>query len=95
MTVGDLLQVRYKTQATAAGIGGFMVDLRGDALRRVAVVTAPLDPDAPMLPGAPFWVILFLKAEKPGAAAVRVIPVLNDGTSSRAFEFAATVRDRR
>jgi len=58
--VGDLVQVRYKTRATSVGIATLRTEVGGDSLRRMAVVTAPVDPDTPMVPGGEYFIIVVL-----------------------------------
>lgn len=88
---GDLMQIRYKTHSAFNGIATLQVELIGESVRRVGVVSAPIDPDRPGPPGAPYFVIAFLKAERPGPTTVRVSPVTNDGNRLKAFEFKADV----
>ncbi len=58
--VGDLVQVRYKTRATSVGIATLRTEVGGGSLRRMAVVTAPVDPDTPMVPGGEYFIIVVL-----------------------------------
>jgi len=90
--VGDLIQVRFKTRAVADGMQTLRTVLRGDAVEKVSVVTAPLDPTEQQLPGAPFYLVLFLRAERPGKSVVTITPLLNDGTEADPFQFAVSVR---
>lgn len=90
---GDLMQIRYKTHSASNGIAMLQLELSGDSVRRVGVVTAAIDPERPGPPGAPYFVIAFLKAERQGATTVRVTPVTNDGNRLNTFEFRADVGD--
>jgi len=92
--VGDLVQVRFRTQATAAGISRLRVEVRGESLRKVATVTAPLDPSQPQQPGGPFFLVAMFKAEAAGDSAVTVVPLHVDGTADAPFRFTARVRPR-
>lgn len=91
VVVGDVLQVRYKTRATADGIRTLKSEVDGAAIRRVAVVTAPLDPNLPTEPGGYYYVIVYFRAEKAGASSVRITPQLNDGNAGATFQFTANV----
>jgi hypothetical protein len=88
---GDLLQVRYKTHSSAEGIGNLDVAVSGDSVRRVGVVTADIDPERPGVPGAPYFVIAFLKAERRGTSTIQITPVTNVGNRQRTFAFKAEV----
>lgn len=92
--VGDLLQVRYRTQATSVGIRSLRTEEEGPILSRVALINSPLDPDVQMLPGAPYFIIVYFKAEKPGQSIVKVTPLLNDGNQGPTFQFTAIVKAR-
>jgi len=92
--VGDLVQVRYKTRATSVGIATLRTEVRGGSLRRMALVTVPVDPDTPMVPGGEYFIIVVFKVEGAGRSTVRVTPVLNDGSLSSTFEFFADARPR-
>ena len=87
--VGDLVQVRYKTRSAANGISTFHVQGGGNVLKQMAVVMSPIDPaDENIQPGSWYFVIVMFKVVKAGDANVKLIPVLNDGTTERPFQFA-------
>ena len=93
--VGDVLQVRYKAQAVANGIGSVRGNVRGASVTKIATVSAPLDPTQQQLPGAPYFVIVMFKAERLGDSIVTATPMRNDGTADLPFQFTARVMARR
>ncbi len=94
VSIGDVVQVRYRAQAVANGIGNIRAEVRGASLRKIATVTAPLDPTQQQQPGAPYFVIVMFKAERAGDSLVKVTPLRNDGTADVSFPFTARVLAR-
>jgi hypothetical protein len=93
VNVNDLMQVRYKTRSASNGIATLAVELSGDSVRQVGLVTADIDPDRPAVPGAVYFVIVLLKAERPGTTTIRITPITNEENRLKTFEFTAEVQE--
>jgi len=70
---GDLIQVVFQTQSTPNGIRTLKVEITGDSVSRIAVVTSEGG-----TPGHPYKISAFLKADKQGKSTIKVTPVQFD-----------------
>jgi hypothetical protein len=95
--VGDVLALSYTGRPGVPegpeGIRTLSVQITGDSVSRVAVVTKPYPPPEPPTGGRAYY-IAYLKAERKGQATVKVAQIYNNGARSAPFEFKVNVQAR-
>jgi len=79
---GDLIQVAFLNQSTPDAIESLSLELRGEAVRYVAVASWS---DGASPPGSPYFLSAYLRAEGAGRSIVRIVPAQYDGVKRTEF----------